>query len=240
MNTDPATNIPPLEWTPELIKRFWDYQSIYGTHHYFAKMVSKALIRRVKKHLAGDPSILDYGCGPGYLVETLLKRNYRVFGYDASPHSIKVAQERLSRHPRLLGLSSEAASKNAYDVIFALELIEHLSDAALEAALSDLRVLLSPGGRLILTTPYKEDLEEGTVYCPQCNHLFHRMQHVRSWSEETLRQYLSQRGFEVVELIVTDLTACYSRRPWVRLRYWLGWTKPTNLIAVCRFQRSRE
>lgn len=223
-----------LEWTPELIKKFWDYQSVYGTHQYFGKMASKPLIRRVRKHLGGDPAILDYGCGPGFLTEALLKQHYRIFGYDSSPHSIAIAKERIGNQPRLLGLSSDETFGESYDIVFALELIEHLNNMELEVALQKFRKLLSPQGLLILTTPYNENLRENKVYCPQCNHVFHKMQHVRSWSEESLSSYIEEHGFNVAELIKTDLTACYSRRPWVRVKFWLGWTKPTNLICICR------
>jgi 2-polyprenyl-3-methyl-5-hydroxy-6-metoxy-1,4-benzoquinol methylase len=227
---------PPLEWTPELIKRFWDYQSVHGAHHYFAKMASPALLRVVQKYLGADPAILDYGCGPGYLTEELLKRGYRVFGYDASPHSIQQAKDRLRSFPRVLGLSTELPTGQTYDVLFALELVEHLSDGALENVLRAFRDLLKPEGLLVLTTPYQEDLTASTVYCPQCDHVYHRMQHMRAWSAESLTAYLAKWGFHAMKVIRTDLTARYSGRPWVRLKYWLGGIKPTNLICVSRLR----
>src|SRR5205085_2785577 len=158
-----AMKITDLKWTPELIKKFWDYQSVHGTQQYFGKMVSGSLIRKIKKYLHRDSTILDYGCGPGYLMEALLRNGNRVFGYDSSPHSISVARQRLESFPRLLGLSSEALQADEYDVIFALELIEHLSDEVLEDTLNLFKRLLSSKGRLILSTPDHENLADHTV-----------------------------------------------------------------------------
>jgi SAM-dependent methyltransferase len=51
------------------------------------------------------------------------------------------------------------------------EVLEHLDDAALAAALGEVRRLLVPGGRLLLTVPHDEHLPDGEVICPCCGTL---------------------------------------------------------------------
>jgi len=51
---------------------------------------------------------------------------------------------------------------------------------------------------VVITTPNNEDLELSQCYCPISNTLFHRWQHVRSFTEETLAALLAKHGIEKV------------------------------------------
>jgi hypothetical protein len=78
------------------------------------------------------------------------------------------------------------------------EVIEHILDEQLDATLRRLADLTRPGGILVVTTPNNEDLELGMVYCPVSNTLFHRWQHVRSFTDISLAALLAQYGFEAL------------------------------------------
>ena len=93
--------------------------------------------------------------------------------------------------------------------IVTVEVIEHLDDDKLSSFFGTLRQLLAPDGRLILTTPNDEKLENLEVYCPSCNHTFHRYQHMRSFSAATLERTVRAAGFEPTRTFGTD----FSRRP---------------------------
>jgi hypothetical protein len=49
-----------------------------------------------------------------------------------------------------------------------------------------------------VTTPNNEDLELGMAYCPVSNTLFHRWQHVRSFTGESLSCLLSRHGISPI------------------------------------------
>ena len=51
---------------------------------------------------------------------------------------------------------------------------------------------------VLITTPNNENLDNETVYCPCCENSFHRWQHVRSWSSDSLSLYLIKHGFKVI------------------------------------------
>ena len=61
--------------------------------------------------------------------------------------------------------------------------------------------LLEDDGFLLIMTPYNEDLSKETVYCPCCNHTFHRWQHVRSWNKESLEKELKKHGYKILGMI---------------------------------------
>ncbi|HEX5707136.1 MAG TPA: methyltransferase domain-containing protein, partial [Pyrinomonadaceae bacterium] len=58
--------------------------------------------------------------------------------------------------------------------------------------------LLKPGGIVMFTTPHAEDLEQSMTYCPFCEAEYHRVQHVRSFTPETMTELLESHGLEVL------------------------------------------
>ena len=75
-----------------------------------------------------------------------------------------------------------------------LEVVEHLTDDRLHETIRETRRLLKPGGRLIVTTPHAEDLQQEMQFCPECGAVFHKWQHVRSWSADGLRSVMAEAG----------------------------------------------
>lgn len=99
--------------------------------------------------------ILDVGCGGGLLAEPLARLGAHVVGVDASPGNIAAARlhatsQTLSVDYRL-GVPSEAlAPGEQFDVVLALEVVEHVSD--LSAFVSTIASAVAPGGLLIAST----------------------------------------------------------------------------------------
>ncbi|CAM4037406.1 bifunctional 2-polyprenyl-6-hydroxyphenol methylase/3-demethylubiquinol 3-O-methyltransferase UbiG [Paracoccus yeei] len=100
-------------------------------------------------------SVLDIGCGGGLMAEPMARLGATVTGADAAPGNIAVA----SLHAQGQGLpidyratTSEALAAEGlrYDVVMALEIVEHVADPA--AFVATCRDLLRPGGMLIQST----------------------------------------------------------------------------------------
>ena len=99
--------------------------------------------------------ILDIGSGGGLMAEPLARLGAKVTGADAAPTNTEVA----AAHARLMGLDIDYRNTTAedlantgatYDVVQALEIIEHVADPA--TFLSVLRTLIRPDGLLLLST----------------------------------------------------------------------------------------
>jgi ubiquinone/menaquinone biosynthesis C-methylase UbiE len=101
---------------------------------------------------AGD-RVLDLGCGEGDFTVWLAEAGARVLGVDVAEAALRRARR---RHPgvefELAPIDGELPLPDAsYDVVWASEVIEHVADTG--RWLSEVRRVLAPGGRLLVTTP---------------------------------------------------------------------------------------
>jgi SAM-dependent methyltransferase len=96
---------------------------------------------------------LDLGCGEGQFTAELAGAGAEAVGLDIASAAIERAR---AKHP---GLDFRLASidgplpleDNSFELVWASEVIEHVGDTA--RWLSEVRRVLVPGGRLLLTTP---------------------------------------------------------------------------------------
>lgn len=100
-------------------------------------------------------TILDIGCGGGLMAEPMARLGARVTGADAATGNISVAR----LHAEAQGLEIDyrattsealAAEGHSYDVVMALEIVEHVADPA--DFIVTCRDLVKPGGLLIQST----------------------------------------------------------------------------------------
>jgi len=193
-------NYKMMKWTDENIKKFWNYESNFP-ENYFTYYAGEEIIKKVFSYTANAKMVLDFGCGAGFLIPHLLKNNLLVYGLDFSEDSITKVNERFKNFKNFKGVFSYTHfldSNDKFDLIFAIEVIEHLDDDKLSSTIKFMKNHLSSEGAIIFTTPNEEDLKKSYIYCPESDVVFHRWQHVRSWSEEKLSEYLKREFSEVI------------------------------------------
>lgn len=203
-----------IQWDPEKVARLWDFYARHAAYSqaYFSKVLGGTLLRRIPLPLGEPLRVLDFGCGPGYLFDHLVRLDarWRYTGLDFSADSISALRSRHGGSPLLAGTEQVAALPSAlaaesFDAALMVEVVEHLDEAELNGALDEMRRLLRPGGTLIITTPNEEDLAASERLCPECGAIFHVWQHVRSWSEPSLTAALASFGFTPVWTLRDDL-----------------------------------
>jgi 2-polyprenyl-6-hydroxyphenyl methylase/3-demethylubiquinone-9 3-methyltransferase len=100
-------------------------------------------------------SLLDIGCGGGLMSEPMARLGFAVTAIDAAAKNIAVAR----RHAEQMGLAIDyraepvealADSGQTFDVVLALEVVEHVAD--LDGFLAAAAAKLKPGGLMVLST----------------------------------------------------------------------------------------
>jgi 2-polyprenyl-3-methyl-5-hydroxy-6-metoxy-1,4-benzoquinol methylase len=212
-----------LHWTPELVRRFWDWQSQFP-ETYFTYLFGAEIAASLMPYLKGRKRVLDYGCGMGFLLPHLAHYAEELTGTDVSDESLRKVNEQYRNLAKFTGAQTVDAlvtAERRFDAVVVVEVVEHLYDEQLDAMLASIRRLMAPGAIAIFTTPNEEDLSLNEIYCPESDVVFHRWQHVRSWSGSTLREYLEARGFVDVKTQATNLAAVPPRSIVGRMK-WLG------------------
>jgi SAM-dependent methyltransferase len=128
---------------------------------------------------------LDYGCGNGCLVRYLrAERNVDAFGFD---EGWAATQARHAGIP-LLSADELAAQAASFDVVTAIEVLEHTLEPVAE--LRRIRGLLRPGGLFFLTTgnaaPYANKLNRWRYVTPEI--------HISFFEPRTLEQAFTLAG----------------------------------------------
>ena len=100
-------------------------------------------------------SLLDIGCGAGLLAEPLSRLGAEVTGLDPAPTSIEIARahalETGAAPIYRVGTVEEMAGEGArFDVVMAMEVVEHVADVSAFVAAAG--SLVKPGGLFVLST----------------------------------------------------------------------------------------
>ena len=105
-----------------------------------------------ERPLAGV-DLVDVGCGAGLLSEPMARLGAAVVGVDAAAENIAAAR----RHARKLDIDYRhgtaedlAANGERFDVVLAMEIVEHVADRP--AFLASAAMLVAPSGLIILAT----------------------------------------------------------------------------------------
>ena len=149
------------------------------------------LLRTARRLVGGDGgTLLDVGVGDGYLELLAQDRGWKVRAIDPDAPAV----DRL----RQQGIDAVAGSIAAlpfaseeFDVVITSEVLEHLTSNERQRGLAEVARVLKPGGYLIGSVPYREDLQMNTDVCPNCQHVFHRWGHTTSFDLDDVRKLLS-------------------------------------------------
>lgn len=101
------------------------------------------------KQLKDAKLVLDFGCGSGYGVEILSDYAEKVVGYDIDPKAVEYANE-FHKISSTITFTDKMPS-DMFDGIVAIESIEHVEDVP--SVIENFDRQLSPGGKLIMSTP---------------------------------------------------------------------------------------
>lgn len=142
---------------------WWDENGPFRPLHRLNPARISFIRQTLLRHFGGDDNnprpfaglrLLDAGCGGGLVAEPMARLGAAVTGFDATAETVNVARA----HAAAGGLEidyrqggiEELTADRSFDVILALEVIEHVADA--DRFLQECRRLIADQGVLILST----------------------------------------------------------------------------------------
>jgi 2-polyprenyl-6-hydroxyphenyl methylase / 3-demethylubiquinone-9 3-methyltransferase len=156
---------------PEEIARFskvaeewWDPEGNFAPLHRLNPTRLGYLRDRLGRHFDrldetpqpfGGLRLLDIGCGGGLVAEPMARLGFGVTGIDAAGKSLGIAKAHavsscLAIDYRAATAEALADSGEQFDVVLALEVVEHVT--GLEAFFAAIRRLVRPGGAVVIST----------------------------------------------------------------------------------------
>ena len=161
-----ATSVDPaeLEKFAAIADEWWSPEGKFKPLHRLNPVRLGYIRDRLCAHFGRDPrsvrsleglALVDIGCGGGLIAEPMARLGAAVTGLDAEARNIAVARahaegQGLDIDYRATTAEALAAEHARFDVVLALEIVEHVPDAGafLHAAAS----LVAPGGALVAST----------------------------------------------------------------------------------------
>jgi len=162
----PASTVDPaeVERFARIANEWWDPRGKFAPL-YRLNPVRLGFIRdRAAAHWQRDPlsgtplqglSVLDIGCGGGLICEPMARLGATVTGIDAAERNVTVARlhaagQELAIDYRESTAEAMASGGAQFDIVLALEIVEHVSDVDL--FLQSCGRLTKPGGLVFLST----------------------------------------------------------------------------------------
>jgi 2-polyprenyl-6-hydroxyphenyl methylase/3-demethylubiquinone-9 3-methyltransferase len=213
----------PVSITPGEVEKFsalaaewWNPAGDFAMLHRFNPLRIDYIREQVTARFAREPfqrqpfsglRFLDIGCGGGLLSEPMARLGAEVVAADPSEQNIKTAivhagTQSLTIDYRV-ATAEQLADRERFDVILAMEVIEHVKDQA--AFVATCATMLRPRGLLFLATLNRTLLSFGLAiigaeyvlgWLPRGTHQWEKFV-----TPEELRQFLTAAGLKPVETI---------------------------------------
>ena len=195
----------------------------------------KASLQDLLSALPFSSRILDIGCGAGFLLFWLDRRNgerFQLTGIDVSPTQLSLARKHLPN--RVMLIEQDAANflrnkSRVFDAVFCTDILEHVeSDNELLELMQLIKNSLEPGGLVICQVPNMANLTSLQLR-------YIDLTHTRGFTGASLIQLLECSGFQecrVVERHASDFTQ------WLRM--WLEKLMHRAIYRICGVATERH
>jgi|688.fasta_scaffold509855_2 SAM-dependent methyltransferase len=165
-----------LHYKGESGERYFNWQNELGAIN------GEINARKFASFILESDEVLDFGCGGGHLLNSLKAKSK--FGVEIN----KIARESASKFCTQVFESIEEVPDSSVDVVISNHALEHVPYPI--AALSELRRVLRPDGRVVIYVPI-DDWRTQRKYNPDDIN-----NHLNTWTPQLMGNSLKEAGFD--------------------------------------------
>jgi len=170
-------------------------------------------------------NVLELGCGPGYLIEFLTMNGFdNITGIDISPEQITLAKSKGYNVINTDVLEYLRNNAITYDIIFALDFLEHFTKEELIELSNLIYTRLSVDGILIIRTPNGEGLFPNRI-------IYGDLTHHTIFNQNSLSQLLNYSGFNNF-IFIENSPVAKNLKGLLRKILWQIIKLPLNFIKI--------
>ena len=180
----------------ELKKLYSNYVATAGfSHEELIRNDARRTLKNVKKLMIKKNTLLDLGCGAGFLLDEARKKGFEAMGIDTGKIPVEYARANLKLNVVRKDIH-QFRSRKKFHVIALIQVIEHLTDPY--PLLHKMHSLLDKDGIVCIATPnITSTLHK--VLREKFNYLI-PPEHVVYYSPTTLKSLLEKAGFTVIKV----------------------------------------
>lgn len=145
-----------------------------------------------------NASLLEVGCGSGWMLEIMKGLGWKVEGVDFDPSAVENARNK-GLCVKCGTLSSQGYPDNHFDVITMSHLIEHVHEPL--KLLQECYRILKPGGKLVIVTPNIKAL--GHTYFKESWLHLDPPRHLHIFTPDSLENITKKAGFNTTHRLTT-------------------------------------
>ena len=252
--------MPENQTPPQQIYDEHYFKHACGGHAEFAATMGEKLSPWMEKvlnmaDLQPGQKVLDLGTGRGEIAFHAARQGCLAVGLDYAMAAVEIAKfirekSRAEDRDFTLMLSDARClpfTPDQFDIVFMLDIVEHLSPEDLDQTLKQVRRVLKPNGRLIIhTMPNLNYYKFGYPIYRALNKVlgkdlpkdprdrfYHGEVHVNIQTPRSLRGYLHQAGFDQVDVRLTQLSGSPFKIALCRL-FPLKYVLANDILATAR------
>jgi len=194
------------------------------------------MVKSLLKNVEGVSSILDVGCGDGYLCHVFRKElGQTVVGVDISYERMRFARANFPGVEYIQGRVYDLPiKKRTFDLVTLIEVLEHLENPS--QAIAELRRVSRT--YILITVPYKRKLKK--ILCPHCFNAFNIDGHIQCFDEPRLLELCERNNIILVNFRKQYISSTWEKRSIFRHLPLSVKNQFKSLLVKTRFMRPQK
>lgn len=179
---------------PDIQSLYSQEDDLYLTQAPERNITNQKILSHLKTFVPYGARLLDIGCSYGFFLQLASREGFKAYGIEVNKDAYQYCKDTQGLLNVFYGdLKQADFPENYFDVITAIEVIEHIRD--IKDFICDIHRVLKPGGILYLVTP---DIKSLSGRLMGFRFWSYRGMHLHYFSKKTLYKFLDRNGFSVI------------------------------------------